>query len=66
MVKFPSIPSSASLVDEVEESVPGLKRRMMDNSDLAELYANIPTDPEVLKRGVREVEGRDGPAPEAS
>ena len=47
--EIPSIPSSASLVDEVEESVPGLKRRMMDNSDLAELYANIPTDPEVLK-----------------
>jgi len=48
--EIPSIPSSASLVDEVEESVPGLKRRMMDNSDLAELYANIPTDPEALKR----------------
>jgi len=47
--EIPSIPSSASLVDEVEESVPGLKRRMMDNSDLGELYANIPTDPETLK-----------------
>ena len=47
--EIPSIPSSASLVDEVEESVPGLKRRMMDNSDLGELYANIPTDPEALK-----------------
>jgi len=47
--EIPSIPSSASLVDEVEESVPGLKRRMMDNSDLAELYANIPTHPEALK-----------------
>ena len=44
-----SIPSNASLVDEVEESVPGLKRRMMDNSDLAELYGDIPTDPEALK-----------------